>query len=83
MSRHSWLGWVDFLSRLSILGHDIVGQGKEKLCRNIIVHVVTELAKEGNSCHNIMFLCRDRVVQHGENLYHDRVFFVTIENLRT
>ena len=37
----------DFMSRLSILCRDRVGQGKEKLCRDIIVYVTTELAKEG------------------------------------
>ena len=37
----------DFLSRLSILYRDRVGQDKEKLCRDRIVYVATELAKEG------------------------------------
>ena len=36
-----------FLSQLIILCRDRVGQGKEKLCRNMIVYVTTELAKEG------------------------------------
>ena len=34
MSRHSWPGWVGFLSRLGIFRSRQVGQGKEKSCRN-------------------------------------------------
>ena len=30
-----------------------------------------------------VFLGRDKVGQHGENLCRDRVFFIAIENLRT
>ena len=30
--------------------------------------------RKGNSCRDEMLLCRDRVVQHGENLCLDRVF---------
>ena len=30
--------------------------------------------RKGKSCCDGMLLCRDRVVQHGENLCRDRVF---------
>ena len=37
VSRQSWPRQGDFLSRLSILCRNKVGQGKKKLCRNRIV----------------------------------------------
>ena len=46
----------DFLLRLSILCCDRVGQGKKKLCHDIIVYVAIELAKEGK------FLSRQNVI---------------------
>ena len=44
------------MSRQNSLCHNRVGQGKEKLCRDRIVYVAIELAKEGK------FLSRRNVI---------------------
>ena len=59
--RHSWLGREDFLSRQSILGHDRVGQGKERLCRDTAI-----------LCHDRVGQNREKFMTDRGFLGHDR-----------